>query len=54
MLFMIVELINSTAHNVILYQQPVGLDELKKELYPIIRETIHHFEEDFDKEQVRC
>lgn len=50
MLFMIVELINSTAHNVILYQQPVSLEELKKELYPIIRQTIHHFEVNFDKE----
>lgn len=44
MLFMIVELVNSTAHNVILYQQPVGLEELKNELYPIIRQTIQHFE----------
>ena len=44
MLFMIVELVNSTAHNVILYQQPVSLLELKEELYPIIRQTIHHFE----------
>lgn len=40
MLFMIVELINSTCHNVILYEKPVKLNELKKELYPIICEII--------------
>ncbi|MGN0153372.1 MAG: TetR/AcrR family transcriptional regulator [Lachnospiraceae bacterium] len=44
MIFMIVELVNSTAHNVILYQQPVELDELKEELYPLIRQMIHSFE----------
>lgn len=43
--FMIAELINSTAHSVILYQQPVELPELKKELYPIIINMIHSFEE---------
>lgn len=44
MIFMIVELVNSTAHNVILYKQPVELDELKEELYPLIRQMIHSFE----------
>lgn len=43
--FMIAELINSTAHSVILYQQPVELPELKKELYPIIINMLHSFEE---------
>ena len=44
LMFMIVELVNSTAHNVILYKQPVELPELKKELYPMIRQLIHNFE----------
>lgn len=44
LMFMIVELVNSTAHNVILYKQPVELPELKKELYPMIRQLIHSFE----------
>lgn len=42
--FMILELVNSTAHNVILYKQPVELPELKDELYPLIRQMIHSFE----------
>ena len=44
LMFMIVELVKSTAHNVILYKQPVELPELKKELYPMIRQLIHNFE----------
>ncbi len=44
LMFMIVELVNSTAHNVILYKQPVELSELKKELYPMIRQLVHNFE----------
>ncbi len=44
LLFMIIELVNSTAHNVILYKQPVELPELKKALYPLIRQMIHSFE----------
>lgn len=44
LLFMIIELVNSTAHNVILYKQPVELPELKDELYPLIRQMIHSFE----------
>lgn len=44
LIFMIVELVSSTAHSVILYKQPVELNELKKELYPIIRNMIHSFE----------
>lgn len=44
LMFMIVELVNATAHNVILYKQPVELPELKKELYPMIRQLIHNFE----------
>ena len=45
LVFMIAELVNSTAHSVILYQQPVELPELKKELYPLIITMIHSFEE---------
>ena len=44
MMFMITELVGSTAHSVILYKQPVELAELKKTLYPIIRQMIHSFE----------
>ncbi len=44
MLYMIVEMINSTCHNVILYQDPVTLEELKPELYSMIRYIIHRME----------
>lgn len=44
LIFMIVELVNSTAHNVILYKQPVELPELKETLYPLIRQMIQSFE----------
>lgn len=46
MVFMIAELVNSTAHSVILYKQPVELSELKKELYPLIINMVHSFEEE--------
>ena len=45
LVFMIAELVNSTAHSVILYEQPVTLPELKKELYPLIITMVHSFEE---------
>lgn len=44
LMYMIIELVNSTAHNVILYNQPVGLPELKESLYPLIRQMICSFE----------
>lgn len=44
MLYMIVELINSTCHNVILIQDPVTLEELKPELYGVICDIIHRME----------
>ncbi|MBO5485623.1 MAG: TetR/AcrR family transcriptional regulator [Eubacterium sp.] len=44
MLYMIVELINSTCHNVILMQEPVELEELKPELYGVICDIIHRQE----------
>jgi len=40
MLFMIIELVNSTCYNAILYNEPVGLDELKLHLYPIIKQIM--------------
>ena len=44
MLYMIVELVNYTCHNVILMQEPVTLDELKPELYGAIRDIIRRQE----------
>lgn len=44
MLYIIVELINSTCYNVILQQKPVTLDELKPELYDAITDIIHRQE----------
>ena len=44
MLFMIVELINSTCHNVILYEEPVTMDELKPELNALICYILHRQE----------
>lgn len=44
MLYMIVEFINSTCHNVILFQEPVTLDVLKPELYGVICDIIHRME----------
>lgn len=40
MLYMIIELISSTCHNVILKQEPVSLDVLKPELYGAIEDII--------------
>lgn len=44
MLFMIIELVNSTCYNAILYNEPVPVDELKKHLYPIIKQIMHNQE----------
>ncbi len=46
MIYMIVELVNSTCYNVILYQEPVGLDELKEELALLIPVIIRNQEVD--------
>lgn len=43
LLFLIVELVSSTAYSVILFRQPVELPELKKELYPVIRQMIQSY-----------
>lgn len=44
MLYMIVELINSTCYHVILQQEPVSLEELKPELYGAIEDIIRRQE----------
>lgn len=44
MIFMIVELVNSSCYNVILQEQPVTLDELKPDLFLMIRSIIKQFE----------
>lgn len=44
MLYMIVEFVNATCHNVILMQEPVALEELKPELYGAIEDIIHRQE----------
>lgn len=36
MIYMIVELVNSTCYNVILYDEPVSMEELKEELFHLI------------------
>lgn len=46
MIYMIVELVNSTCYNVILYQEPVVLDELKEELALLIPVIIRNQEVD--------
>lgn len=46
MIYMIVELVNSTCYNVILYQEPVGLEELKVELAKLIPVIIRNQEID--------
>lgn len=44
MIYTIVELVNSTCYNVILYNEPVGLSELKEELFQIIPAIIKNQE----------
>ena len=44
MIFMIVELVNSTCHSVVIYKSPVTLEELKPGLYKTIRGIIKQFE----------
>lgn len=44
MIYMIVELVNATCYNVLLYQEPVRLDELKPELFVAIRNLLKQFE----------
>ena len=44
MVFMIVELVNATCYNVILNHSPVGIEDLKKDLYAAIRSILEQFE----------
>lgn len=44
MIYMIVELVNSTCYNVILHKAPVKIEELKEELYITIQKILHQFE----------
>ena len=44
MIYMIVELINATCYNVILYKSPVDLQTLKTELFITARNILHQFE----------
>lgn len=44
MIFMIVELVNSTCYSAIIYKSPVELEELKPGLYDTIRGIIKQFE----------
>lgn len=44
MIYMIVELINATCYNVILYQSPVDLETLKVELFTTVRNILCQFE----------
>ncbi len=44
MIYMIVELVNSTCHNVILHNEPVTLEELKPDLNQAICSLIRQFE----------
>ena len=44
MLFMIVELVSSTCYSSIMYREPVPLEQLKPQLYRVIRMVIHDHE----------
>ena len=44
MIFMIVELVNSTCYNVILYSSPVSLEELRPDLHECIKGIVKQFE----------
>ncbi len=44
MVFMIVELVNSTCYSAVVMKSPVGIDELKPELFVAIRGIIAQFE----------
>lgn len=50
MMYTIVELVSGTSYNAILYQQPVGLDELKPYLYETIRGVFRQYRVEGDCE----
>lgn len=46
MMYMILELISGTSYNVILYEQPVNLEELKPHLFETVRGIMRQYRED--------
>jgi hypothetical protein len=44
MLFMIIELVGSTCHSAVLYNEPAGIEELKPYLFNTIRAIIREHE----------
>ena len=42
MLFLIVELVSSTCYSTILYKEPISIEELKPDLYQVIRSIIEN------------
>lgn len=44
MIYMIVELVSATCHNVLLNGEPVSIEELKPELFKATRSILHQFE----------
>ena len=45
MMYMILELISGASYNVILYQQPVTLEELKPHLYETVKGIMRQYRE---------
>ena len=43
MMYTIIELISGTSYNVLLYQQPIGLEELKPYLYDTVRGVLRQY-----------
>ena len=41
LLFMLIELVGSTCHSIILYEEPISLSEYKPYLYQCVRQIIH-------------
>ncbi len=46
MMYMILELVSGTSYNSILYQQPVGLEELKPQLHQAVRGIFNQYRAD--------
>ena len=46
MMYLILELVNGTSYNAILYQQPVGLEELKPHLHQAVRGIFYQYRTD--------
>lgn len=52
MIYMIAELISSSCYSVILYGEPVTLEQLKPDLYKIIRHILHEYEDGTNKNSI--